>query len=144
MVKFKIVENAPEKYLEHYEDFIFLYNNTSMKVKDICKKFDWNSKDYLKARNHALSKGEIISRKSFLVNKKKVKKSNRWSPDYYSRDRNTGKFRVIKKLNNECLYFGTYSDEDAAREVVKRLKQCDWNVEKYPQIKEDVIAKYGL
>ena len=48
-----------------------------------------------------------------------------YEPKYYYYA--NGRFNVQKKLNGERIGYGCYSDEETAKKVVDKLKECDWD-----------------
>jgi hypothetical protein len=145
-VNFRIVENHSEEYLDRYEEFIDLYNNSKLSVSDIRKHLGWSAKVYNRARGYAVSRGDLIDRRSPIeikvANSKRGKKHKR-CPKYYSRNSYNSKFMVIKRMGDEYRYFGTYWSERTCQELVKILKDNDWSYDVFLKVKDKLIEEYG-
>ena len=46
-------------------------------------------------------------------------------PKYYYFSK--GRFNVQRKMNGGCVGFGCYGNEETAKKVVDKLKECDWD-----------------
>ena len=143
-MEFNIIENATEHYVEDYDLFVELYNDNSVRVKDIRRLLGWNIKDYTKARKHALSVGDIEDRRIHL----KILNSGRpplpkRNPCYYNYNHSTGKYRVVKRMNGHLEFFGHYRNEKTAKAVVDFLKRNNWDRSKFEEVKDSIINEFG-
>lgn len=142
MVNFKIVENPMPVYLEKYEEFIELYNDKSITIREILKILGWSSKSFEMAKKNALAEGRIKLRRP-CTSWSKVKKIKK-PPKYYSYDKNAKKYAVKKSVYNRdtgrvgYVYYGLYSSEDVAKLIVEELKKVDWDKSKLEDIKLSV------
>ena len=140
-MKFEVKEDTAPRYSDKYEEFIELYNDKSVSVLEIRRMLDWSGNIFNQARDKAVSENRIRLR-SNGGHKNKVKPLKS-VPKYYSQHIITGKYSVRKMINGRTVYFGSYDSEDTVKEVVKRLKQVDWDINEYPTIKRECIDKYG-
>ena len=53
-------------------------------------------------------------------------------PKYYSR-RPNGSFQILKQIDGERFYFGTYKTEEEAQRRVEFLKEHNWDTQNYPR-----------
>lgn len=145
MVNFRIVENAPPIYIENYEEYIDLYNNSSLTVMEIINKLDWTQSTYKQARKQALKENRLIQRKIIKKTKpnknKKIKQKS--APKHYSRTID-GKFVVLKRFYKgktlyRNVYCGIYKTEAEAQEIVKEMKKVNWDESYLDEIKRKVV-----
>lgn len=148
MVNFRIVENAPPSYVEKYDEFVELYNDHSVTVKEIGELLGWSTNVFEQAKEHALSEGKISLRKPYGNRGKWVKV--RKVPKYYSYSKNSGKFTVKKHIFDEVvgesvlIYYGSYKRECVAKRVVEELKKVDWDKNKLDEIHSQIMLDYGF
>lgn len=60
------------------------------------------------------------------------------NPKYYSFHWDDMHFHVNKNINGKTVHFGKYGDEFTTRQVIERLKECDWDKSMLPLIKEEL------
>ena len=112
----KIIEGDYSKYNE----FVELYNNYDINVLEIKRIVGHNI--YTKLRREALINGDIKPRPFNLRHNKNYK--------YYHFDKGSGKYRVRKVKNGKYMSFGFFDTEDEAKDMVRRLKEVDWDKNK--------------
>ncbi len=146
MVTFRIVENAPPRYLEKYDEFVELYNDESYTVKEVMDKLDWSHRIFEQAKKQALDEGLIKLRKPYDRGVRRMRKIYK----YYSFDKCSGKFAVKKSIFNEntgvseVVYYGLYANEEVVKRVVDELKKVDWDKGRLEDIKCRVKEEFGL
>lgn len=139
-MNFRIIENAPPKYTERYEEFIELYNESNLTMDEIRKKLDWTYSAYRQARKKAVEEKRLKERNpSHKPKNKKIKDK----PKYYHRTPK-GKYIVHKHFYKEreiirSVYGGIYKYEWQAQKVVEEFKKVDWDESKLQEIKEKVV-----
>lgn len=117
---FRIIENQPSKWEEKYEEFIDLYENSTLSVMDIRNRLGLSSKQFAKARDKAKREGKIT-----LRNERRAKQ-------YYFNKQN--KKWYIYKQNNKKLLTWQVSSEDEAIQMRDYLDEHGWtneNVEEF-------------
>lgn len=128
MVNFKISDDKSD-YWSKYEDVIRLYNK-GLPYTKIVEKLSLSSRAYNILIKNARENKRIKYRRKY---KKRVKKHD--EPRYYSLLCNKKGYMI----NKGSTYFGTCKTENQAKEIVKKLKECNWNKNKFKQIKKEVI-----
>ena len=103
-----------------YEEFVKEYNDYTVGVQDIIKRC--GEKRYSFYRKKALLKGDIKQRPFNLRFGKTLD-----SYKYYHYDKSRGKYRVRRVINGKYISYGFYDTEKDAQEVVRKLKECDWD-----------------
>lgn len=145
-VKFRIVENPQEEYLDKYEEFVDLYNENKWTIWEIQKHLGWSVKVYNRARAYAVSRGDLIDRRTPMeievANTRRCKKKKH-APKYYSMNSYNSKFTVMKRINGEYCYFGTYFSERTCQELVKVLKDNDWSYDVFLEVRDKLVKEYG-
>lgn len=124
-VNFRIVEESGRDWNKCYEDFVRLYTDMSLTVKDIREKMNLGISQYQTLRKHCINEGLIPN-----GDRKKLY----YTPKGYSRCH--GKFVVRKRINGHDIQFATYSDEDDAKNAVKLLREINYDKEKFLEIME--------
>lgn len=142
MKTFRVVENPTPRYVEKYDEFIRLYNESDLTVSEIKLELDWTASVYNQAKEKALSENRLNVRnpnyKKRIYNSSKPKK-----PKYYSKN-TYGKYVVVKRFykgdnQTENLYYGTYKYEWQARRIVEELKKVNWDVNCLEDIRKKVV-----
>lgn len=131
-VSFKLINGND---LEEYEEeFKKLYNDSTLPVRLIPEKLGITTGEYRRLRKTLLEKGEIKLRRK--PNKKPY--SYHRTPKNYSYNRaGHGTYTIIKNH----VYYGTVKKEDDAVEVVRRLRECNWDKSKFKEIKKQVLMR---
>lgn len=148
MVSFRIIENAPPKYMERYDEFVELYNDHSITIQEIGQILGWSTNVFEQAKEQALADGRISLRKP-SGNRRKWKKI-RQPPKHYSYSKNSNKFAVKKHIYDEerkesvLIYYGLYISEMVAERVVSELKKVDWDKGELDNIHRKIKKEYGL
>lgn len=148
MVNFRIIENAPPKYMERYDEFVELYNDHSITIQEIGQILGWSTNVFEQAKEQALADGRISLRKP-SGNRRKWKKI-RQPPKHYSYSKNSKKFAVKKHIYDEerkesvLIYYGLYISERVAERVVSELKKVDWDKSELDNIHRKIKKEYGL
>ena len=141
-IRFRIIENAPPKYMEKYDEFIDLYNNSSLTIEDIRKRLDWTCSVYNQARKKALSENKLnVRNPNYKGGRSKNNIKN--NPKYYHRTKK-GKYVVHKNFYNgrdivKSVYGGIYKYEWQAQKVVEEFKKVGWDESQLNNIKEKVV-----
>ena len=97
--------------MEKYDEFVKLYNNPEIKKTRIHKILGWSTRQYNKARQHAILEGDITPFKD------QVK--------YYHWSSVKKRFIVSRKKGNTTIYV-TCNTEEEAIELVNYLKNKGW------------------
>ena len=106
--------------MKMYDDFVRMYNDYSISVRDIKKEIGGNR--YMRYRREAMRKGDIKQRPSNLRFGENYK--------YYHFDKHMQMFRVRRVINGKYISYGFYENEDEARDVVDKLKSVGWDKSK--------------
>lgn len=115
---FRIVENS--EFMEK-EEFIKDYLN-GMTYKDLANKYDINP---ITVRNRIKSYGLPLA-KSIKI------------PKNYSYNKSYNLYVVTHMIGDKSHYYGRYTTEEIAKQVVKRLRECDWDKSKLSDIKKEL------
>lgn len=135
-MNFNIIENSQPSFLERYDEFISLYNNPNISVREIVKRLGWNTTQLKKARKKGLDEGVIQKRYSTpRYSKKCIRNGNRFK--YYSKY--YGRFKVCKHHNGKYVYYGIYDSVKVAERMVMELEKVDWDKSKLDEIRDMVL-----
>lgn len=115
---FRIVENS--EFIEK-EEFIKDYLD-GMTYNELAKKYDIN---YVTVHNRIKSY-DLPLRGNMRVPK------NYYYSKYYKH------YIVSRKIGAKVHYYGSYKTEEIAKQVVKRLREYDWDKSKLPDIKKEL------
>ena len=90
--------------------------NAGMRAVQLKRKYDLSNKSYrfLKERLNLKRNGAVV---------KEVKKEP--TKNYYKV--NTGGYSITKMINGNLIYFCHVKEEEQAKKVVEKLKDCNWN-----------------
>lgn len=113
----------------NYEQFKIDYQNIKIPVKKIKEKYNIGTSRY----NNLVR--EVREETHFTRSTR-----NKINPKHYSK-RGNG-FIVQKRLGGECISFGQYKNEETTKEIVKRIKKCNWDKTRLLEIK-DQMKKEG-
>lgn len=127
MVNFKVV-SGEDVWLK-YHDFVELYNNPDILVKDIRSRLGLSSQGYIRFRDEAIRCGDVAPRG---YNRRKSRPVN--PRRFVQRSMGLG-WRI--KYKGE--YFGTYRDVPTAIRVRDLLIECDWDKSQLDRIKKEVM-----
>lgn len=132
---FNIIEGCsfnPEDYLD---DFVRLYNDRSILVKDIRREFGFTINQYNEVRNICLERGLIRPRYNWDVRKKKEV-----TPKYYSLHR-VG-FNERWCVKRKGINYGMFKNVKQAKKMVDLLNDCDWDLDKVEDIRKFCLEHY--
>lgn len=114
-MNFQFVENTFELDLHN---FVEEYNKRELYVYEIRDKFGWSEHYYLKLRNEAVKRG-LVSDVRY--------KCKKHQPKHYYYHTTLERYCVLKTISQERVYFGSYSTENEAQQVIQMLKECNWD-----------------
>lgn len=115
---FRIVENS--EFMEK-EEFIKDYLD-GMTYNELAKKYDRNP---ITVRKMIKSYGLPL-------------RGNMRVPKNYSYNKSYNLYVVTHRIGDKSHYYGRYTTEEIAKQVVKRLRECDWDKSKLPDIKKEL------
>lgn len=115
---FRIVENS--EFIEK-EEFIKDYLS-GMTYNELAKKYDIN---YVTVHKRIKSYN-LPSRGNMRV------------PRNYSYNKSYNLYVVTHMIGGKNHYYGRYTTEEIAKQVVKRLREYDWDKSKLPDIKKEL------
>ena len=128
-LNFKVVDGD---YLEDYEEeFIRLYNNRRIRTADIPSKLGISESNYRFLYRRLMEEHKLNDRS------KNHKKTVRRKPKHYIYEVRRGKRTYFAIKKNE-VYYGCYKRREEAKEVVERLKECDWDKKQLQRIRERI------
>lgn len=120
---FRIVENSQPHYLENYERFIELYNDSDLTIKQIEKELGWNWNAYRRAKKRAVEENRLIPRCM-----------NTDAKNYYCNDM-YGYWYVKKTVNGKTHSFKV-ANEKEAKALVGYLNEHGWSKKKAGEFRE--------
>jgi len=138
MVTYNIIENSKEIPITEYEEFINLYNNPNISVKEIYKKLGWTTKKYCRLRKKALKEKRIHERQP--RNRKPREKPKRKITNY-TYNHHSRKFLVRKGKNYKMIHYGCYDTREQAEKIVEELRKCNWDKKQLKKIEKKVLNK---
>lgn len=115
---FRIVENS--EFIEK-EEFIKDYLG-GMTYNELAKKYDIN---YVTVHNRIKSYDLPL-------------RGNMRVPRNYSYNKSYNLYVVTHMIGGKNHYYGRYKTEEIAKQVVKRLREYDWDKSKLPDIKKEL------
>lgn len=131
-MNFRIVEGKDSLW-DRADEFMEYYNDYSISITKLIEKMGITRNQYRRLRNYCDKNGWIVLRRRSPNQKKKlVRQSKNYRFDNYA-------YIVEKTINNEYIYFGRYKRKWEAEEVVKKLKECNWDKSQLDRIKEEVL-----
>ena len=135
-MNFRVID-GDDDYLELVDDFIQLYNHSSINVNEICEVLGVPYNIYCKLRKYCVEEGLIILRRG----KKPNGGGYRLNPSYIGRClTDSGEYWQIRKfIDGSVEYFGNYKRYSDAELVVNRLIMCDWDKSQLDKIREEVL-----
>lgn len=138
-MNFNIIEGDPKDYWDNYEEFIRLYNANELKVTEIKKQLNLTDSEYRRYRRHALKENrlDIDTRNPNYKSLMGRPKNQKHEPKNYTRS--GGRFYVYKNIDGEKILFGGYPSEDIAKQIVVKLKECNWDKKQLPKIQKEVM-----
>ena len=136
MVNFNIVEgNDPLEDIA--EDFIRLYADETVRVKDICDEFGISRSQYINLLQRLRRRGEITRVRNPHAGRKKTRQYSKLHPKNYVYNRKENVFQV--RRNGE--YYACFKKESDAKRYVELMRECDWDKSKRWILKEKVLKE---
>ena len=120
-MNFRIIEGDYSLY-DKAEAFAKYYNNQNYTAEDICKILEISYNNYRSLSKYCFEEGLIPV----------LRKGGRLKPKYYTFNRNSRKFHVMKTK----VYYGCFKTEDEAKKFVELMKDCCWDKSKVEYVKE--------
>lgn len=139
IMKFNLIEGDPEDYWEKYEQFIKLYNNNEIKVTEIKKQLNLTNGEYRRYRRHAIKENRLDIDTRNPNYQSLVGRPKKQKPPVKNYSRSGGRFYVSKNINGERISFGGYSSERIAKQIVSKLKECNWDKTQLHRIQKEVM-----
>ena len=130
-MNFNII-NGDDDYLQRVPEFVELYNANYLSVEKIIETMQIRRTTYRKLRKYCLEEGLINLRRK--PNKKK--ENCKTNPKNYSHTLNRGHTYFTDYKNG--VHYTSCKTEAQAKEIVRRLRACNWDKSKVEMIKEDV------
>ena len=117
-------------YLKVKDDFIRLYNNDNIPVKNIPKKLGITLQQYRLLRKECVEEGSIELRQHFRKKKEKQEVKN-----YTKANRG---YKVIYEVTRKKEYYCCCNTEKEAQLIVERLRACNWDKKQLNKIRKEV------
>lgn len=137
-ITFNIVEGGTDFSEELLEKIRYdYYENLNLTVKQIQRKYGLNNKKWVKIRNKLIDDYGFSNRmNNHQCNTKHKKERN--VKNYY---RNTygNKYYVVKRIEGEDVYFGSFSSEKEAQKCVELCKARNWDKNEKSRIINEVL-----
>ena len=130
-MNFKITQ---DDYLTDKEqEFIQLYNNKEVKIKEIMEKLDLSRSNYNTLRIRLTKQGKITPRNDWNAQKRLRRVSRHIH-------RCTSNGIVYFQVKNNGVYYCVVKDYRDAVAIVEKLDKCGWNKSLVNEIKEEVVG----
>ena len=101
--------------LSIYDGFVMDYNNPSLTLEDIRRKYNLNCRRLAEIQSLAISNGDVSP----------VRHMNRTDAKFYTKTDNG--YIVKKHFGNTCKFIGRFEDETTAELVVNKCKEVNWD-----------------
>ena len=135
-MNFRIVEgNDPLEDIA--EDFIRLYADETVRVKDICDEFGISKSQYINLLQRLRRRGEITQVRNPHAGRKKTRQYSKLHPKNYVYNRKEKTFQV--RRNGE--YYACFKRESDAKRYVELMRENDWDKSKRWILKEKVLKE---
>ena len=135
-MNFRIVEgNDPLEDIA--EDFIRLYADETVRVKDICDEFGISRSQYINLLQRLRRRGEITKVRNPHAGRKKTRQYSKLNPKNYVYNRKENVFQV--RRNGE--YYACFKRESDAKRYVELMRENDWDKSKRWTLKEKVLKE---
>lgn len=135
-VNFHIIEGDIKDYWGKYEEFIRLYNSNKLSVKQIKEKLNLTHAEYRRFRKHAFKEDRLTFDKKLRKPLKKKQVPDVTPKNYHQAGK---KFYVVKYIDNKRIGYGSYSSEEIAKQIVSKLRACNWDKTELPRIQKEVM-----
>jgi hypothetical protein len=130
LMNFRVID-GDDDYLEKVPEFVEEYNRNYLTIPKLCEKLDLSVTEYRKLRKHCIEEDLITLRRR--ENRKKKVSSRNYTTTIRG---NRIYWRVYKNGRHYC----TCKTEKEAKEIVERLKKCNWDINRIDMIKESVCG----
>lgn len=134
-MNFKIVEG--DTLMQHKDEFIILYNDPSIAVKDIPNLLDISHANMQRLRKICKEEGKIRLRPN---RNKTAWEKKHFKPRWYGASRRGEK--IYWQIKKKGVYYGYVHTVVQAKEMVRRLKECNWDKSKAKEIRDFVVENY--
>lgn len=128
---FNFIENTPVNYDLFKKDYL----NKELTVAQIREKYGIGERTYQHFRKQVENDTGFSRKRSKMIKKGR-------EPKYYHKNALNNNWTVRKRSKKEDIYFGAYSNEKKAKEVVEFLKKHNWSKEAFEE-KYGKIKKYN-
>ena len=136
-INFTISEGEPQNSI-NYNNFKKDFLNPKMTVKDLQQKYNINYNNYRKLRERICDEEEITQKPTVSNNKKGILDDKTYVHKYGDG------FAVIKYINNQRHYYGTYKNLETSKKIRDKLMECNWDKTQLQSIKEEVKFEENL
>lgn len=136
------IVDGDNDWLQDVPEFVELYNNHEIRVSEIKEHFGYSNNNYTKIFKHCIA-NDLITRRHTTY--RKPAPSRRRNPTYISKNRGNGHeyWVVIKRVDGERRCFGNFKDYRQAERMVELCKECDWDISKRDELKEQVLREWN-
>ena len=135
-MNFRIVEgNDPLEDIA--EDFIRLYADETVRVKDICDEFGISKSQYINLLQRLRRRGEITKVRNPHAGRKKTRQYSKLHPKNYVYNRREKVFQV--RRNGE--YYACFKRESDAKRYVELMRECDWDKSRKDELRQRVLRE---
>ena len=135
-MNFRIVEGV-DPLEDIAEDFIRLYADETVRVKDICDEFGISKSQYINLLQRLRRRGEITRVRNPHGGRKKTRQYSKLNPKNYVYNRKENVFQV--RRNGE--YYACFKRESDAKRYVELMRENDWDKSKRWILKEKVMQE---
>ena len=135
-MNFRIVEGS-DPLEDIAEDFIRLYADETVRVKDICDEFGISKSQYINLLQRLRRRGEITKVRNPHGGRKKTRQYSKLHPKNYVFNRKENVFQV--RRNGE--YYACFKQEKDAKRYVELMRENDWDKSKRWILKEKVLKE---
>lgn len=132
MVRFNIVEGDSNDLYEFVPDFVELYNDLSITVKELQCRLGITPFMHNRLLKYCEEQGLIRVRRNGL-------RSQLYSCKNYVHKSKYG-FTVTRKIDGVVVDYGTYRNYEDALLIVKQLRGCGWDKSQLNRIKLEVLG----
>ena len=133
-MNFRIVEGS-DPLEDIAEDFIRLYADETVRVKDICDEFGISRSQYINLLQRLRRRGEITKVRNPHAGRKKTRQYSKLHPKNYVYNRKEKTFQV--RRNGE--YYACFKRESDAKRYVELMRENDWDKSKRWTLKERIL-----
>lgn len=131
-MNFKIVEGTNRDYWDNYEEFIQLYNENKIPVKQIKETLQLTNSKYTQYKEKAIEENRLNKRTPVYQKGEKFT-----YPKYYHKN-GQHQFIISKNDGEKTIHYGSYEDENITKKIVEKLKHAEWDKKELPRILKEV------